>query len=203
MASVYDLKPKFQQFLRPTILLFHKVGVTPNQVTIAALVGSFVAGGLAGQATDNRAWLLALPIWLFLRMALNAIDGVLAREFNLKSVKGAILNELGDVLSDAVLYLPLVSVRNDAQSSIVLFVIGAILTEFCGVLGQALGAKRHYEGPMGKSDRAFVVGFTALLSFMFPVVMNYWVWIFGLAFVLTILTCVNRTRHILKELKNG
>jgi CDP-diacylglycerol--glycerol-3-phosphate 3-phosphatidyltransferase len=40
-------------------------------------------------------------------MALNAIDGMLAKEFALKSRLGAMLNELGDVFSDAALYLPL------------------------------------------------------------------------------------------------
>ena len=50
--------------------------------------------------------LLLLPLVLFLRMALNAIDGMMAREFGQKSRLGAVLNELGDVLSDACLYLP-------------------------------------------------------------------------------------------------
>ena len=38
---------------------------------------------------------------LFLRMALNAIDGMLAREFNQKTNLGAYLNELTDVISVA------------------------------------------------------------------------------------------------------
>lgn len=38
-------------------------------------------------------------------MALNAIDGMLAREFNQQSTLGAILNEVGDIISDAALYL--------------------------------------------------------------------------------------------------
>jgi len=203
MASVYDLKPKFQKFLRPSILWLHKCGVTPNQVTVAAFVGSVAAGGLASQAADHRAWLLVLPAWLFLRMALNAIDGVLARDFDLKTVRGAILNELGDVLSDIALYLPLLNVCRQAQWAVLFFVIGAILTEFCGVLGQALGGKRYYQGPMGKSDRAFLVGALALVSYFFPVVMEYWAWIFGMAFAGTLVTCLNRLLSTIKELQNG
>ena len=38
------------------------------------------------------------------------------------------------------------------------FTLAATLTEFCGVLGSALGGPRRYEGPMGKSDRALVIG---------------------------------------------
>lgn len=203
MASIYDLKPKFQQLLRPCVLFAHKCGATPNHVTLLALAGSFAVGFLTLKAADDPRWFFALPIWLFLRMALNAIDGILAREYDLKSLEGAILNELGDVISDVVLYLPLAFLRPDAALAIILFVLGSILTEFSGVLTQALGAKRHYEGPMGKSDRAFFVGLTALVSFIFPLVMDCWGWIFGAAFVLTLWTCINRLSHALKELKNG
>ena len=38
-------------------------------------------------------------------MALNAIDGMLAREFNQKSRLGGYLNEITDVVSDGALYL--------------------------------------------------------------------------------------------------
>ena len=51
--------------------------------------------------------LLILPAVLFLRMALNAMDGMLAREHGQKTSLGALLNELGDVIADAGLYLPL------------------------------------------------------------------------------------------------
>ena len=49
---------------------------------------------------------LLIPVWLLVRMALNAIDGMLAREFGQKSGLGAYLNEIGDVVSDAALYAP-------------------------------------------------------------------------------------------------
>ena len=49
---------------------------------------------------------LLLPLWLFVRMALNAVDGMLAREFGQKSRLGAYLNEISDVVSDAALYAP-------------------------------------------------------------------------------------------------
>lgn len=41
---------------------------------------------------------LLLPLWMLLRMALNAVDGMLAREFGQQSRLGAYLNELCDVM---------------------------------------------------------------------------------------------------------
>lgn len=107
--------------------------------------------------------LLALPVVLFLRMALNAVDGMLAREHHMKSRLGQVLNELGDVMSDAALYLPLALVPGFDARLVVGIVVLAIIGEMAGVVTQTLGAARRYDGPMGKSDRAFVFGALGLL----------------------------------------
>lgn len=201
MVSVYDIKPVFQRFLRPALPLLSKFRATPNKVTVIALLGSIFAGLLVLLSARNISWLLVLPMWLFVRMALNALDGMMARVYGLRSNLGAILNELGDVISDLAIFLPLAFVFKDAFLAVMTFSIGAVMTEFCGILGQALGASRRYEGPMGKSDRAFFVGVLAVLTVLFPNLIAYWKWIFWLAFFLTILTCWNRISFALKELK--
>ena len=177
-------------------------GLTPNVVTLAAIGGSIGAGIIVSFGGTRPGLLLLLPAWLFIRMALNAIDGMMARELAMSTQLGAVLNELGDAISDLGLYLPLAFVHEPALWPIVAFSIGAILTEFSGVLGRALGASRHYEGPMGKSDRAFVVGALGLATFFFPDVLKAWPWIFAIAAFLTGVTCVNRVARALKELRS-
>jgi phosphatidylglycerophosphate synthase len=134
-------------------------------------------------------------------MALNAIDGMMARELHMSTQLGAVLNELGDAVSDLGLYLPLAFVYEPACWPVVAFSIGGVLTEFSGVLGRALGASRHYEGPMGKSDRAFVVGALGLATFLFPDIIRGWPWIFAIAAALTAVTCLKRISQALKELR--
>jgi len=178
-----------------------RAGVTPNAITVAAIVGSIAVGAVVSQSAQRPALLLLLPAWLFLRMALNAVDGMMARELGMSTQLGAVLNELGDAVSDLALYLPLAFVYEPARWPVVAFSIGAVLTEFSGVLGRALGASRHYEGPMGKSDRAFVVGALGLATFLFPIVLKAWPWIFAIAALLTAVTCLNRVSQALKELR--
>src|SRR5689334_22253802 len=108
MASVYDLKPRFQTLLRPLVRTLAAHGVTANQVTVAAAVLSIAAALVLAALAGSRPSLVLMPLVLFLRMALNAIDGMLAREHGQKSRLGAVLNEAGDVVSDAALYLALV-----------------------------------------------------------------------------------------------
>ena len=157
MASIYELKGRFQNLLRPITRALAKVGVTANGVTVAALLLS-AAVGFACWLVPSAKVLLLLPIALFVRMGLNAIDGMLAREHGQKSVLGGFLNELGDVLSDAFLYLPLAFRPEFCSSAVFMFCAMAFLTEFVGVVAVSQGASRRYDGPMGKSDRAFFFG---------------------------------------------
>jgi CDP-diacylglycerol--glycerol-3-phosphate 3-phosphatidyltransferase len=158
MPSVYQLKPAFQRLLRPPLARLAALGVTPNHLTVSALILSAAVGGVLAAAAGDRRALLLLPPFLFLRMALNAMDGMLARESGLSSDLGAVLNEVGDVLSDVFLYLPLALWSGFSAPAMVGIALGSVLSEFCGLLPKALGASRRYDGPMGKSDRAFVFG---------------------------------------------
>lgn len=166
MITIYDLKPKFQGILRPCVVILAKKNVTANQVTWSALILSMACGALI-YLSHGASWaLLSLPLVLFIRMALNAIDGMLAREHNMQTKKGAMLNEMSDVISDVVLYLPFAFISGVSANLLIAFVVIALLTEVAGVVAQAINNERRYDGPMGKSDRAFAMGlFAILLSF--------------------------------------
>ena len=163
MPSIYDLKPAFQNLLRPLCRGLAHQGITANQVTIAAIILSLSMGAAIAWQPQTRWILLLLPIVLFIRMGLNAIDGMLAREHNMQTPLGAILNELGDVIADAGLYLPFALVPTIMPSLIIIIVLLATISEMTGIIAIQIGASRRYDGPMGKSDRAFGFG---LISFL-------------------------------------
>jgi CDP-diacylglycerol--glycerol-3-phosphate 3-phosphatidyltransferase len=199
MASIYDLKPAFQGLLRPLTRTLAGAGGTANAVTIAAALLSLVVGTALAIRPGSRAALLLLPAVLFARMALNAIDGMLAREHGQKSQLGALLNELGDVVSDTALYLPLALVPGfDARLAVGVVVLAG-LSEMTGVLGPTIGASRRYDGPMGKSDRAFVFGLLALLLGL-GVKPGMWLVVAqGTILALLLVTVWNRAARALRE----
>lgn len=200
--SIYDLKPKFQNLLRPLVIKLEQRGVTANQVTLTACAISIVLG-LILTALSGYHWLFILiPIWLFVRMALNAIDGMLAREFNQKSRLGGYLNEITDVVSDAALYLPFAFISPFDALQIGLIIWLSALTEFCGVLGQVQGKTRRYDGPLGKSDRAFLFGVLGLVYVFVPVLPDFLYWLIWIAIILLIVTCVKRVKSGLAEVGN-
>jgi CDP-diacylglycerol--glycerol-3-phosphate 3-phosphatidyltransferase len=198
MVSVHDVKPRFQAFLRPLTDRLARSGITANQVTIAAAVLSIAVGTAIALMRDHRV-LLLLPFALFIRMALNAIDGMLAREHGQKSRLGAILNELGDVASDAALYLPLALVKGFCPYLTTGIVLLAIVSEMAGAVAVQIGASRRYDGPRGKSDRALVLG---TLGFLIGIGIPTGRWLdvtLGIVGVLLIVTIFNRCRAALRE----
>jgi CDP-diacylglycerol--glycerol-3-phosphate 3-phosphatidyltransferase len=163
LATIYDLKPRFQGLLRPSTRWLAASGVTANQVTVAAAALSVATGVLIVAWPDRRWPLLLLPAVLFARMALNAVDGMLAGEHDMKTRLGTFLNELGDVVSDSALYLPLALVPGVPPALVVVLVVLAVIAEMTGVIAVQVGATRRYDGPLGKSDRAFAFGALGLL----------------------------------------
>jgi CDP-diacylglycerol--glycerol-3-phosphate 3-phosphatidyltransferase len=155
MPSLYQLKPGFQRLLRPLVARLAAAGITANQITVAAGAASMILG--AGLAVEHRGWIL-LPVFLIVRMALNAIDGMLAKEYGQKSKLGAVLNELMDVVSDAALTLPFATLAGWNPLAVAAAIFFAALTEMAGVMGLEIGSTRRYDGPFGKSDRALALG---------------------------------------------
>lgn len=193
MISVYQLKPKFQQLLRPLTNGLARSGVTANQVTVFAMLLSIATGGVI-LWQQELVWFYLLPAVLFIRMALNAIDGMLAREHNQKSTLGAYLNELGDVVSDVALFLPLFLLPNISPWLVGGFIFMAVIVEFVGVIGPMVGKDRQYQGPMGKSDRAFMLGVLGIVLPLWPTLTHYLNYLLIALIVLSAVTMINRIR---------
>lgn len=201
MLSIYQLKPAFQNILRPGVTRLFGWGVSANQITLLALAGSILTSGLIAFFAEHT-WVFAfLPAWMLARMSLNAVDGMLAREFAQKSDLGAYLNEICDIVADAFLILAFLFVPGTNPILILLALLLALVSEYAGVMGPMVGATRRYDGPMGKSDRALAFSLLAIC------IATDWLsggWInllmMGLC-ILQVLTLINRVRGGLAEVR--
>ncbi|HCQ3789684.1 TPA: CDP-alcohol phosphatidyltransferase family protein [Escherichia coli] len=165
--TLYQIKPLFQSLLRPTMFWLHKLQVSANQITLAALALSLLTGLL------------------------------LARECNQQTRLGAILNETGDVISDIALYLPFLFLPESNASLVILMLFCTILTEFCGLLAQTINGIRSYVGPFGKSDRALIFGLWGLAIAIYPQWMQWNNLLWSIASILLLWTAINRCRSVL------
>lgn len=197
MPSIYQIKPAFQGLLRPVGGLLHRGGITPNRITTAALLAS--AGMGLWLCTGSRVSFLLLPVFLFVRMAADALDGMIAREFNLCSPTGTLLNEVADVAADGALYLPFALLPGVWPILPIAAVVLALVSEQAGVAAVLIGSPRRFDGPMGKSDRAFTFGTCGLawgLGLTSPLIWNA---IFVAINGLLLLTIFHRCRNAVRE----
>lgn len=199
MISTYQLKKGFQDILRPYSRALLSVGLTPNQVTFGTLVLCIVFALFLSSFSQTAQIFWLVPPFLLFRMALNAIDGMMAKEGGQESALGVFLNELGDVIADAVLFFSLCSVRAVRVEPMIVFTFMAVLSEMAGVVAVQTGASRRYDGPMGKSDRAVWMTLLAVLiatgvdsTFVFDLFLG--IGSFALA-----LTIWNRVKSALKK----
>ncbi|MDR4893429.1 MULTISPECIES: CDP-alcohol phosphatidyltransferase family protein [unclassified Chryseobacterium] len=199
MISVYKLKPKFQQLLTPVLLFFHRNKITANQITISSILLSVVIGILFWNADISKWFFLSLPVGLLLRMALNALDGMMARKFNQTSKLGEVLNEVGDIVSDVIIFFPLLKFQPESLYLIVVFIVLSIINEFAGVMGKIVGKERRYDGPMGKSDRALILGLYGLLTLFGVNITVVSPYIFGIIIVLLLISTYTRLKKSLNE----
>lgn len=165
VPTLYDTKPRFQSLLRPLSDALADRGVTPNHLTGSALILCFATGIALMAFPGNPVVLVMLAPVLLVRMALNALDGMIARNRGQITRFGALFNEIGDIAADGALYLPLavaLSPLGVSPVAVIAFGFCALLSEVAGILGPTIGASRRYDGPLGKSDRAAVVAIIAI-----------------------------------------
>jgi phosphatidylglycerophosphate synthase len=168
-------------------------------LSYAAVVTSFFAGGAlaAGAASDEPLiWLAVVPLCL-VRLALNALDGSVARRTGTARPFGVVLNEIADRVSDTAL---IGSVGFVVSPVLALAAIAAaFLSSITGVLVLALTGTRASTGPMGKADRTAVVAIMATAAAFtgstIPLALGLWVILVG-----SLVTAASRIRALHREI---
>ena len=201
--TTYNLKKGFQDILRPLAYWLERNRVTPNQITIAACLFSLVYATGVSLFGSSSLYYFFFPIVFLVRMAMNAMDGIIAKEKNKTSKLGAILNEMGDVLSDAFLIGVFFFIPGVNSHLVWGFLYLSLFVECVGLWSQFVRGQRSYSGPLGKSDRGIVLGIMALaVGFGILNKQDFSAFINGVLIVsllLLIVTSLNRVRFAIKE----
>jgi len=137
-----------------------------------------------------------MPAFLFLRMVLNALDGMIANETNCKSAMGSVLNELCDVVSDLALFSAFALILPISLWIWWLLIILCLMSEFIALAVYQASGIRPYSGPLGKSDRALFLGLLAILLLFFPDVVNLYYTYLATGIALAVLTIWNRLKIV-------
>jgi CDP-diacylglycerol--glycerol-3-phosphate 3-phosphatidyltransferase len=124
---------------------------------------------------------------------------MMAKKYNLQSKAGEILNEVGDILSDIAIYFPFIYFEGVTLEYVIGFLLLSVINEFCGVLAKIISGERRYDGPMGKSDRALLVGLICIALFFSDSILRYIDYLFIIAIVMMLISSLLRLTKSIKK----
>jgi CDP-diacylglycerol--glycerol-3-phosphate 3-phosphatidyltransferase len=173
VAGIYQVKPAFQRSLEGIQHWLVERHVHPDVLTFAAL-GLSVVGGAAVYVAPDAVWMLAaIPPIALVRTALNALDGLVAKQTGLARPWGEVLNEFSDRLADVALFGGVALASPSIHLLGAATVVTMLLASYLAILSKAAGGRRQYAGPMGKADRMIVLGVAAALGLVLPLPWAY------------------------------
>ena len=164
--GIYGLKPRFRQSLRPVLAFFCRFH--PDTVSGFAVLCALAAAVSLGLAGRWPLLLLAAPPLFFLRIAFNALDGMVAQERGLASPRGELVNEFSDRVNDTLILAGL-----GASGLVDLRLLAAalavtLLVSYLGILAKAAAGVRLTAGPLGKADRMLLLGLGCVAASLVP-----------------------------------
>ena len=139
--------------------------IHPDVVSYASIVAAASAALCFWGSHPYPLFLLIAPLFCYLRLWFNMLDGMVALESGKASLHGEIINELPDRISDILIF---VGVAHSGWNSPFLAYWAALLalmTAYVGTLGQAVGVQREFSGLMSKPWRMVFLNVGAWATF--------------------------------------
>jgi CDP-diacylglycerol--glycerol-3-phosphate 3-phosphatidyltransferase len=191
--DLYATKGAINARLVPLVDRLAKAGVTPDQVTLAAVPVAILGGACLLLSPAVPALLLAIPLLVVARIVLNLIDGNMARRTGKIHPRGELYNELGDRLSDVAFLAPVAFLPGASPQIVLLGVLMGVMASYVGITAKAAGGERIYRGILSKPGRMVLLVVCCLWAFIAgPADTTAWA-VFGpILLIGTVLTLLER-----------
>ena len=172
-------------YIDPVVKVAIRFGFTPNFLTIAAFIASAAAGLL---------FAFGYLVWAILAVILNAIcdalDGAVARELKMQSLRGDFLDHAVDRYADIFIITGIFAGGLVNWPIGVFALTGVLMSSYLGTQAQAVGVGRYYGGVLGRADRLVLIVLIGIVSLVLPS------GIFGVTFFTLLLFCFGIFGHI-------
>jgi len=141
--------------------------VHPDAVSYLSILAA-LAAAICFWKSGQSPWLLIVaPLFCYLRLWFNMLDGMVALAASKASPRGEILNDLPDRVSDIVIFAGVA--HSGSMNPFIGYwaAIFAVLTAYVGLFGQAVGVQREFGGMMSKPWRMVALHLGAWLTFAY------------------------------------
>jgi CDP-diacylglycerol---glycerol-3-phosphate 3-phosphatidyltransferase len=151
--NLYASKRAVNARLVPLVDRLSAAGVTPDQVTLAAVPVAVLAGACLLASPTAPLLLLLVPLLVVVRIVLNLIDGNMARRTGRIHARGELFNEVGDRLADIAFLAPVAFLPGASPQIVLLGVMTGVMASYVGITSKAAGGDRLYGGILSKPGR--------------------------------------------------
>lgn len=195
-----NYRPHVKGIITPVARACIKIGLTPNACTILSFIAAIAAG-----FAFYKSWVFFAVLLVFLNAFFDAIDGSIAREMNIASLRGDFLDHVIDRYADIFIICGIFAGSLAPWPIGVFALTGVLMASYLGTQAQAVGAKRFYGGILGRADRLVLLIAAGIFTVILPAGlygMSILGWILVIFGVLGHFTAAQRFMHVWKELKN-
>jgi phosphatidylglycerophosphate synthase len=159
--GLYRLKPASQRLVAPLERWLVDMHVSPDVLTWSAVPVAAVGGACLALSSTVPMLLLAVPLLAAARLALNLLDGMVARRTGASHPMGEVWNELCDRIADALFIGGLAFVPAAGPAVGLGAVVAALIASYAGLAARAAGGRRQYGGIMSKPGRMATLAIAA------------------------------------------
>ncbi len=200
------LKKKIQELLTSEAKIAHRVGLTPNAISVIGFILA-MASAVEYALAPNPSWLLLAATFFLLASGFcDTLDGIVARTFNQTTVFGGFFDSVLDRYADAAVFAGIIisGISNAALGSFwgpiagLTALSGSILVSYTRARAEAAGIKMESIGIAERAERMLILAVVSIIGFFWLPAVGYGV---ALLAVLANLTVVQRMLHVYKELK--
>ena len=192
------LKKKVQQMLTSQANAAHKIGLTPNKVSIIGFILA-LSSAIAYAFAPNALWLLLLATFLLLASGFcDTLDGIIARAFQQTTVFGGFFDSVLDRYADAAVYAAIIIAGLCNQIWGLAALAGSILVSYTRARAEAAGIKMESVGFAERAERMLILSAVSIITFWWLPALNYGIILLA---ILSNLTVIQRALHVYKTLR--
>ena len=201
------LKQRIQQMLSTEAKIVHKIGFTPNRLSILGFILSIASAVAYGLASPESVWLLLLATFLMLSSGFcDTLDGIVARIYGEATVFGGFFDSVLDRYSDAIIYMAILvsGLSNYALGAfwgtilVLVTLTGSLLVSYTRARAEAAGIKMESIGFAERAERMIILSAVSIMAYFWLPAMGYGI---GLLAILSTLTVIQRSLYVYRKLK--
>jgi archaetidylinositol phosphate synthase len=206
------LKKQIQEMLTSQANAAHKLGLTPNKISLIGFILALASAASYVLVTTSTSWLLILAVVFLLASGFcDTLDGIVARAFQETTVFGGFFDSMLDRYADAAIYVAIIVAGLWAPSwdyaiwgpvwGVVwglAALTGSIMVSYTRARAEAAGIKMESVGFAERAERMLILSGVSIIAFFWSPALSYGIAVLA---VLTNLTVIQRSLHVYKILK--